>query len=126
MADYATPNLPSRDFAATVTFYEALGFTTLYRDTAWLILTRGGLVLEFFPDASLDPATSSFGSCLRLDDLDAFYRECVDTGVPEAAAGFPRLQPPRREASGLRIGALLDPDGSLLRLIQNPDRPPDP
>lgn len=120
MADYATPNLPSRDFTATVTFYSALGFSTLYRDAGWLILTRGGLSLEFFPYPGLDPATSSFGSCLRLDDVDAFHAECVRAGVPQTESGFPRLQPPRPEASGLRIGALLDPDGSLLRLIQNP------
>ena len=120
MADYATPNLPSRDFSATVTFYSTLGFSTLYRDPGWLILTRGGLVLEFFPYADLDPATSSFGSCLRLDDLDAFYRVCAEAGIPEARTGFPRLQPAKAQSSGLRIGALLDPDGSLLRLIQNP------
>ena len=120
MADHATPNLPSGNFDATVGFYGALGFSTLFRDSGWLILTRGALVLEFFPDAGLDPATSSFGSCLHLDDLDGFYRECVEAGIPESRVGFPRLQPPRMEASGLRIGALLDPDGSLLRLIQNP------
>ncbi len=123
MADHATPNLPSRDFTATETFYSALGFSRLYRDSGWLILNRGGLSLEFFPYAELDPATSSFGSCLRLDDLDAFYDVCLAAGIPEAHAGFPRLQPARMEGSGLRIGALLDPDGSLLRLIQNPDLP---
>jgi catechol 2,3-dioxygenase-like lactoylglutathione lyase family enzyme len=119
MADTATPNLPSRDFAATVTFYSALGFSTLFRDPGWLILTRGGLRLEFFPYPEVDPATSSFGSCLRLDDLDDFYGECIRAGIAESRTGFPRLQQPRTEGSGLRIGALLDPDGSLLRLIQN-------
>ncbi len=120
MADHATPNLPSRDFAATVTFYSALGFSTLFHDRGWLILNRGDLSLEFFPYAELDPATSCFGSCLRLDDLDGFYGECVRAGIPESTTGFPRLRPPHLEGSGLRIGALLDPDGSLLRLIQNP------
>ena len=32
----------------------------------------------------------------------------------------PQIHPPKREASGLRIGALIDPDGTLVRLIQNP------
>ena len=62
-----------------------------------------------------------FGSCLRLDDLDGFFRECQKAGIPETTVGWPRLEPPRHEASGLRIGALLDPDASLLRLIQNRD-----
>lgn len=121
MVDHATPNLPSRHFEATINFYAALGFTVVFRDSGWLILSRGDLLLEFFPDVNLNPAASSFGSCLRLDDLDAFYSECRKAGIPETTVGWPRIEPPRHEASGLRIGALLDPDASLLRLIQNRD-----
>ena len=120
MPDTATPNLPSRDLAATSAFYGRLGFAETYRDESWMILGRGEAVLEFFPFPDLDPAESSFGCCLRLDDVDAFYRVCLDTGLPESTRGFPRLHPPRQEASGLRIGALLDPDGTLLRLIGRP------
>ena len=46
--DHATPNLPARDFAATSRFYAALGFVEGWRDGGWMILTRGGLTLEFF------------------------------------------------------------------------------
>jgi hypothetical protein len=120
MADRATPNLPSRDFAVTSDFYAALGFVQQHRDDGWMILARGGLVLEFFLFPDLDPSTSSFGSCLRLDDLDTFYDACVAAGVPENHRGWPRLHAPRVEDSGLRIGALVDPDCSLLRLIANP------
>jgi hypothetical protein len=119
MADRATPNLPSRDFAVTSGFYAALGFVEQFRNDGWMILARGDLVLEFFPFPDLDPATSSFGSCLRLDDLDSFYEACVDAGVPETHRGWPRLHAPTVEDSGLRIGALVDPDCSLLRLIAN-------
>ncbi|KQN35499.1 bleomycin resistance protein [Sphingomonas sp. Leaf407] len=117
--DQATPNLPSRDFAATAGFYAALGFAEEWRDGGWMILRRGDLLLEFFPYPDLDPATNNFGSCLRLDDLDGVYRVARAVGIPEATTGFPRLHPPTMQ-HGLRIGALLDPDGSLLRLIQNP------
>lgn len=120
MADHATPNLPSRDLQATLAFYAALGFTARYRDGGWMILERGGLTLEFFPFAELDPLTSSFSACLRVDDLDALYAACVLAGVPEARVGHPRLHPPTLEPSGLRIGYLVDPDGTLLRLVQNP------
>ncbi|MCC6497560.1 MAG: bleomycin resistance protein [Propionibacteriaceae bacterium] len=125
MVDHATPNLPSRSLDATVAFYSALGFTVMFRDAGWLILSRERLVLEFFPYPNLDPATSSFGACLRLDDLDTFYSECQRAGIPETTVGWPRIEPPRQEASGLRIGALLDPDGSLLRLIHNRAFPSD-
>jgi hypothetical protein len=119
MADRATPNLPSRDLAATSAFYGQIGFVEQYRDSGWLILSRKGADLEFFPFPDVDPATSSFSCCLRLDDLDAFYQECVAAQLPETARGWPRLHRPRVEESGLRIGALIDLDGTLVRLIAN-------
>lgn len=117
MTDRATPNLPSRDFTATVRFYEPLGFVTSYRDEGWLILARGDLSLEFFPHPDVDPLTSWFSCCLRLDDVDAFYAVCLEAGLPDARTGQPRVHPPKRESWGGRVGALVDPDGTLLRLI---------
>lgn len=119
MPDRATPTLPSRDLDVTTAFYERLGFVVSYRDTGWLVLDRGGLTLEFFPHRDLDPATSSAGCCLHLDDVDAFHAECLAAGVPATTTGWPRVHAPRAEPSGLRIGALLDPDCSLLRLVGN-------
>jgi catechol 2,3-dioxygenase-like lactoylglutathione lyase family enzyme len=115
--EQATPNLPSRDFAATERFYAALGFSRQWRDEDWMILERGGLMLEFFPHPDLDPATSWFSCCLRLEDIDAFYATCRAAGIPERETGAPRLHPPRCESSGGRMGALIDLDGTLLRLI---------
>lgn len=117
--DHATPNLPSRDFDVTSAFYCRLGFEPGWRDDGWMILKRGTVTLEFFPHPELNPAESWFSCCLRLDDLSRFYESCVDAGVPETCWGQPRLQPPREEESGLTIGALIDPDGTLLRLIQS-------
>jgi catechol 2,3-dioxygenase-like lactoylglutathione lyase family enzyme len=120
MANRATPNLPSRDLQATSAFYTRLGFAEEYLDAGWLILTRDGATLEFFPFADLDPATNSFSCCLRLDDVDAFFETCRAAGLPVTTRGWPRLHPPRLEESGLRIGALIDGDATLLRLIANP------
>ncbi|MEG3154285.1 bleomycin resistance protein [Sphingomonas sp. RB1R13] len=117
--DHATPNLPSRDFAETSRFYAALGFVEGWRDTGWMILKRGDLTLEFFPFPELDSLNNSFGSCLRLDDLASFYAQCRSAGLPETTTGQPRISPPKQEASGLTIAYLIDPEGSLLRLIQN-------
>ena len=119
MPDHATPNLPSRDFEATSDFYGRLGFTERYRDRGWMILERGGLKLEFFPFPDLDPKESSFGSCLRVDDLDALYAAFQAAGLPEANSGIPRIVAPRTEHWGGRVGFMVDPDGSLLRLVQN-------
>lgn len=119
--NHATPNLPSRDFEATSQFYAKLGFVQGWRDRGWMILLRDGLQLEFFPYPDLDPASSSFSCCLRLDDLDGLYQTCVDAGIPEQHMGWPRLHPPKVEHSGLTIAYLVDPDGTLVRLVQNVD-----
>ncbi|WP_313286249.1 bleomycin resistance protein [Corynebacterium vitaeruminis] len=117
MTDRATPNLPSRDFTVTSRFFTQLSFTETYRDSGWMILERGSITLEFFPYPDLEPSSSSFGCCLRLDDIDAFIQECIDAGVPVAEGGWPRVHLPRIEPSGMRIGALIDPDCSLLRVV---------
>lgn len=116
--DHATPNLPSADFGATARFYAALGFVEGHRDEAWMILHRGTATFEFFAHPELDPAASWFSCCLRLDDLDAFYAECRAAGIPEAETGHPRLHPPK-DMGEIRMGALIDGDGTLVRLIQN-------
>jgi hypothetical protein len=119
MVDKATPNLPSRHFDATIGFFRPLVFQPTYRDAHWMILARGSAILEFFPYPDLDPATSSFGSCLRLDDADLFYSACVAAGIAETSVGWPRLHPLRVEPWGGRVGALIDLDGTLLRIISN-------
>lgn len=117
--DFATPNLPARDLNAAEEFYAALGFKRAWRDKGWMILERGSLMLEFFPYTDLDPYSSSFSCCLRLQDLDAMVSACQSAGIPVTDKDFPRLHLPRRENSGIKIAYLVDPDGTLLRLIQN-------
>ncbi len=118
--DHATPNLPSRDFDLTEHFYAQLGFEREWRDDGWLILSRGGMTLEFFLHPDLEPATSWFSCCLRIDDLDALIDQAASAGIAEDIEGAPRLHRPKVEPSGERIGYLIDLDGSLLRLVANP------
>ncbi|WP_416908519.1 MAG: bleomycin resistance protein [Polymorphobacter sp.] len=119
--DHATPNLPSRDFTATADFYARFGFTESWRDSNWMILRRGGVTLEFFRCPELDPAKSWFSCCLRMDDVEALFEDILRSGVPEMTTGWPRLHRPKAAEWGGKIGALIDPDGTLLRLIQDAD-----
>ncbi len=119
MSDHATPNLPARNFAVISAFYAKLGFAEDFRDDGWMILSRGAVMLEFFPYPDLDPYQSSFSCCLRLDDLPAMMAQVRSAEVPNARVGIPRFHPPQVEDSGLTIAYLIDPDGTLLRLIQN-------
>ena len=74
----------------------------------------------YFPLSHGVPRVESwFSGCLRLDDLDGFYDVCRATGMPEQTTGWPRLHAPKVQLWGGRMAALIDPDGSLLRLVQN-------
>lgn len=120
MTDHATPNLPSRDFLKTERFYSKLGFAASYRSGHWLILKRDTVQLEFFPWPDLDPLQNSHGCCIRVDDLEALVEKVRAADIPQAREGAPRFMPPQRDVSGLTIAYLTDPDGTLLRLVQNP------
>lgn len=119
MTDRSVPNLPSRDFDGTAAFYGEFGFELMYRDDGWLILRRGELELEFFLFAELVPEESSFMCSVRVDDVDELYRQIKATGVTEKDIGHPRLHPVRLQRWGQRAGFLVDPDGTLLNLIEN-------
>ena len=118
MADRATPNLPSSDLDRTEAFYGNLGFETGFKDDGWMILRSGDIQLEFFPHA-VDPRESIASCCVRVDDLDALYRQFAQAGLPASCWSTPRLIPPVDEPWGMRMCYLVDPDGNLIRCIHN-------
>lgn len=119
MADHAVPTLPSRDLGATSAFYARLGFVEQYHDADWLIVSRDGLTLEFFPHADLDPATSDHQANIRVDDLDALHAAFALADIPHGVTGIPRLTPIEHQPWGARAAFLIDLDGTMLRLIEN-------
>jgi hypothetical protein len=120
MADRAVPNLPSRDFGATIEFYGRFGFVEDYQDDGWLILRRGAMRLEFFGYPDLDPFESSFMCSIRVDDLPALFEAIASAGVPLTVTGIPRLIPIALQEWGQRAAFLIDLDGTQLHLIENP------
>lgn len=121
MVDRAVPNLPSRDLAATVLFYERLGFAVEFRDEGWLIMRRGTLRLEFFPFADIDPWTSNHMCTIRVSDLDELHATIDRAGIPRGVVGIPRLTPITLESWGQRAAYLIDLDGTQLSLIEDRD-----
>lgn len=117
MGDRVTANLPSNDLEKTAAFYEAIGFTVGYKGKEWMIVSRGPLEIEFFP-LQHDPSKSCFSACIRVDDLDGLYAAFQKAGLRDSCWSIPRLSPPE-EQHGLRMFTLVDPDGSLLRCIDN-------
>ena len=107
------PFLASRDVAETVAFYERLGFELLrlHEDfgPAYLLLRRDDVELHFVHSPDTDPAESSGGCYLRLEDAQAVY----DEWEPLAVAG---MHPPLDTPWGMREFFLVDPSGNLLRI----------
>jgi len=118
-ADRITANLPSRDFTATAAFYAALGFVTAFRNDGWMILKRGPLEVEFFPWPALDPYASQASACVRVDDLDALYATWRGVGLSDNPRHIPRLTQVSPQPGVPRMFALVDGDGSLLRVLEN-------
>ena len=117
--DRITANLPSRDFAATAAFYAALGFAPAYRSDGWMILTRGPLEVEFFPWLDLDPYTSNASACVRVDDLEGLLSAWRSAGLTDNPHAIPRLTGITKLPGVPRMFALVDADGSLLRILEN-------
>lgn len=121
MTDRVTANLPALDFGATAEFYGRLGFGVAYRDDNWMILERAGLELEFFPHSQLDPRDSWFSACIRVDDPDTLLDEWRLLGLASGERDIPRLTAFFKPGNAPRMFALVDLDGSLLRVIDNKD-----
>jgi hypothetical protein len=122
--DRATANLPSAALDRTAAFSTALGFVVSFKDDGWMILDRGAITLEFFPVA-VDPRTTTGSACLRVDDLDSLYAGFSEAGqLPRFCRTTPGVLP-IREARGLRMFMLIDPDGNVLRCLDNLYSSPD-
>ena len=115
-----TANLPSRNFDATERFYATLGFQTDFRNDGWMILSRDGMTVEFFPHPDLDTGQSCFSACLRLPEIDGLHADWrATTGLTGSHDAIPRLTDPFKLADAPRMFALVDPDGSLWRVLES-------
>lgn len=115
----AIPILPSRDLSRTTAFYGRLGFVAEFRQDEpdpYLIVRRGAFELHFFLLPDLDPYTSNHMCYLRVADVDALHAEWQPLGLP--TAGIPRVTAPRDGDHGMRELAVVDPDGTLVRVGQ--------
>lgn len=113
----AMPILPCRDLAEMRAFYAKLGFKPWFGDRApwqYEIVSRGDLVVHFFPDPDLDPYKSYSGCYWRVRDAAALYAEFARLGLP--SEGIPRLTPPEDKPWGMHEFNLVDPSGNLVRI----------
>ena len=119
--DRAIPMLPSRSMEQTLNFYRKLGFEgDIVSPTGdYAILELGSLEIHFFLHPELEPQDSSFGCYFRVHDVDALYATFSTANL--ASTGIPRLTSPEDKPWGMREFALIDEDGSLIRVGQEID-----
>jgi catechol 2,3-dioxygenase-like lactoylglutathione lyase family enzyme len=119
----AIPILPALDLAATLAFYERLGFRQAgapWQTYDYLIVVRDRYELHFFAQPELDPLATATGCYLRVDDADAWHDEWNRAGIsPDRATGS-RLLPVEDTDYGMREFALVDPNGNLVRVGSEP------
>ena len=114
----AIPILPSRSIAATVDFYQRLGFEGGAHafDSDYAILHRGEVELHFFKHPTLVPEASYAGCYIRVSDVQSIYQAFASSQLPRT--GIPRMDILEDKPWGLREFALIDLDGDLLRIGQ--------
>lgn len=117
-ADIAIPLLPSRSMADTLRFYQKLGFSgdVVSPHGDYAILDRGSLEIHFFLHTALVPAESAFGCYCRVQDVDSVYAAFRQADLP--LHGIPRITALENKPWGMREFAVIDEDGSLLRIGQ--------
>ncbi len=108
--------LPSKDFDATIAFYEAIGFkmTGRWGGSGYLILSMDNIEIHFFLHPNHVPETSCHGAYIRSDDVDALSGHVVGLNLPKD--GIPRAIPVEDKDWGMREMAIVDLDGNLLRI----------
>jgi neutral ceramidase len=118
MTERAVPILPSRDLAATLRFYERLGFENRGappEEWDYLIIGRGGIELHFVADPHVDPLRTAAMCFVFVDDAQRLHDEWSGIVVPDPTTGS-RLERPVDTDYGMREFALVDPSGNLLRI----------
>lgn len=116
--DIAIPQLPAISMERTAVFYQRLGFDFQVVSPAgdYAIADRGSLEVHFFLYESLVPSESSFGCYFRVGDVAALYAAFSAAGLPDN--GIPRITPLETKPWGMREFAVIDENGSQIRIGQ--------
>lgn len=98
----------ARDLETTAKFYETLGFRPGKRDEHQLTCYVNWFWLTFTTDPDAGPQRGTGPALyLKVDDIDDFYGAVLAHGLTPSGE-------PRKDRSGRREFALLDPDGNKL------------
>jgi hypothetical protein len=104
----AAPIFPVRDLGASLAHYRRLGFDTReYEGGGYGFVTRDGIEIHLGVVPDIDPTSAKHSAYLWVDDADELARAWRDTGA--------EVHLPEDTEWGQHEGALVDPDGNILR-----------
>lgn len=108
------PFLPSRNFALSKQFYEALGFKKLMDGEVAIFETGSStFILQNYYQPQW---AENFMMQLLVEDLDAWWDFLQTLDLP-ARFGVPAPKPPAVQPWGLRISYVVDPSGVLWHFV---------
>jgi uncharacterized glyoxalase superfamily protein PhnB len=102
------PGMPTTDMERTRRHYARMGFAArAYEDGGFAILTRDAVELHFSLRADHDPRRTAACLYVRVEDVDAVYRELE-------AAGVELRREPRDTDHCMRELPHIDPDNNMI------------
>lgn len=106
--------VPARDFAVSMAFYEALGFTraSVFGDIACFRCGESSFLLQ---DFFVQEHTANFQMHVLVEDVDAWH----DRATAVAERFKVKVGEPENQPWGMRDFTLFDPSGVLWRIAQN-------
>jgi hypothetical protein len=111
----ARPFLPTRDFALSRDFYQALGFALLLDgEVAIFGSGQSGFILQ---RGYQQQWAENCMMQLMVDDLDAWWARIQALDLP-SRFGVPAPKPPARQPWGLVVAYVIDPAGVLWHVAQ--------
>ena len=109
--------MPTKDFAVSKEFYQALGFEKLIDgEVAVFRAGSGEFILQQYYQ---EDWAQNFMMQLMVDDLDSWWVHIQSLDLPDRF-GIPEPRPPALQPWGLRIAYLVDPSGVLWHVAQRP------
>ena len=106
--------VPARDFAQSMEFYEALGFTraSVYDDIAYFHCGASSFLLQ---DFFVQDHAANYQMHLLVEDVNAWHEKAVAV----AQRFHVNISDPENQPWGMRDFTLFDPSGVVWRIAQN-------
>ncbi|HET9222141.1 MAG TPA: VOC family protein, partial [Roseiflexaceae bacterium] len=119
------PCLPCGNLDESMSFYEALGFKTTYRQTRpnpYAVVVLEEIQIHLFGMEGFDPHESYGSVIVAVPDPEGLYRAFAarlrERFGKLPAAGIPRILRPRKKYGTVSGFSVIDPGGNWLRVYR--------